>query len=150
MINYSSKNGVKVFIHPEVSCSHRPDLDKEVISKINIDGCSFIRETINLGRVIGKDYLVETEDTDEIVYYNLEKHVLDLWRIHIKKFIKAFGKGQKGKSMKKNDNGFCCVGCKGNLHCYNSASPCFTYFCGQYPGTGPRPRKEQEEKRRKH
>ena len=63
-----SANGIQVFEHPE-GHSHRPDLDKEVISKIElpVDG-TFVRTTVDLGRVIGKDHLVETDKYDTVVW----------------------------------------------------------------------------------
>ena len=47
--------------------------------------------------------------------------------------------------MNNNTNaGAHCVGCNGgNLRCLNANSPCFMYFCGEYPGTGPRPKEEK-------
>lgn len=63
-----SANGIQVFEHPE-GHSHRPDLDKEVISKIElpVDG-TFVRTTVDLGRIIGKDHLVKTNEHDVIIY----------------------------------------------------------------------------------
>jgi len=64
----TSINGIDVFAHPE-GHSHRPDLDAEVISKINLpEDNTFFRTTVDLGRVIGKDHLVETKPNDTIVY----------------------------------------------------------------------------------
>ena len=65
---YVTKDNIKIFIHPEASHSHRCDLDEEAISKITIGGRPFIRETIDLGRVVGKDHLIETNEQDKIVY----------------------------------------------------------------------------------
>ena len=63
-----SANGIEVFEHPE-GHSHRFDLNKEAISKIElpVDG-TFVRTTVDLGRVIGKDHLVKTNEFDTIVY----------------------------------------------------------------------------------
>lgn len=64
----TSSNGIEVYRHPE-SHSHRPDLDSEVISKITIpEDTTFFRGTVDLGRIIGKDHLIETEEGDMIVY----------------------------------------------------------------------------------
>jgi len=66
-IGYTA-NGKLVFSCDE-SHSHRPDLDKEVISKIEIPSdTTFVRTTIDLGRVIGKDHLVKTDENDTIVW----------------------------------------------------------------------------------
>ena len=63
-----SANGIEVFSHP-AGHPHRSDLLAETISKITLkEGETFHRETINLGRVIGKDHLVETCNEDYIVY----------------------------------------------------------------------------------
>lgn len=63
-----SANGINVYRHPE-SHSHRPELDTEVISKITLpEDNTFFRGTVDLGRVIGKDHLVETNNEDTIVY----------------------------------------------------------------------------------
>ena len=36
-----------------------------------------------------------------------------------------------------NNVGEACIGCRSTLlHCINPDSPCFSYFCGEYPGTG--------------
>ncbi len=64
----TSSNGIEVYRHPETH-SHRPDLDAEVISKIVLpEDNTFFRGTIDLGRIIGKDHLVETKEGDTIVY----------------------------------------------------------------------------------
>lgn len=64
----TSINGINVYCHPE-GHSHRPDLDAEAISKIMLPkDNTFFRGTVDLGRVIGKDHLVETEEGDTIVY----------------------------------------------------------------------------------
>lgn len=61
-------NGVEIYAHP-AGHPHRPDLLVETISKITLnDGETFHRETVDLGRVIGKDHLVETTSEDYIVY----------------------------------------------------------------------------------
>ena len=63
-----SANGIPMYVHPE-SHSHRPDLNAEVISKIVLpEDNTFYRNTIDLGRIIGKDHLVETDEYDTIVY----------------------------------------------------------------------------------
>ena len=63
-----SANGTPVYSHPE-SHSHRPDLNAEVISKIVLpEDNTFYRNTIDIGRVVGKDHLVETDKDDIIVY----------------------------------------------------------------------------------
>lgn len=64
----TSANGIKVFQHPE-SHSHRPDLDQEVIGRIELPtDNTFVRTTVDMGRVIGKDHLVKTNDHDIIVW----------------------------------------------------------------------------------
>ena len=63
----TSKNGIEVFLHPE-SHSHRPDLNTEAISKITLPEGTFHRETVDMGRIIGKDHLVEIEP-DSITFY---------------------------------------------------------------------------------
>jgi hypothetical protein len=64
----TTSNNIAVYRHPE-SHSHRPDLDAEVISKINLpENSTFFRGTIDLDRIIGKDHLVETNAEDTIVY----------------------------------------------------------------------------------
>lgn len=40
---------------------------------------------------------------------------------------------------KKATSSNACKGCRGGFRCYNSNSPCFLYYCGEYPGTGPEP-----------
>ena len=66
-IGYSA-NWQPMFVHPE-SHSHRPDLNMEAISKINLpEDNTFFRGTVDLGRIIGKDHLVETNPEDVIVY----------------------------------------------------------------------------------
>jgi hypothetical protein len=62
-----SANNIPVFLHPE-SHSHRPDLNVEAIGKITLPEGTFCRTTIDMGRVIGVDHLVETNDNDKIVY----------------------------------------------------------------------------------
>lgn len=68
---YVSKDGVNVYIHPEASHIHRPDLAFEAISKIKIGDEVFLRETVDLNRVIGVDHLVTTtiQDDGRIVYF---------------------------------------------------------------------------------
>lgn len=63
-----SMNGIEVFLCPE-SHPHRTDLLGEVISKITLPtDQTFFRTTIDLGRVIGFDHLVEAdEDHNKIV-----------------------------------------------------------------------------------
>ena len=64
----TTNNGIKFYNHPVASHSHRPDLDAEVISRITIkEGQTFLRETVDLGRVIGVDHLVKTDDHDHCV-----------------------------------------------------------------------------------
>ena len=64
----TSLNNIPVFLHPE-SHSHRPDLNAEVIGKIVLpEHDTFYRNTIDIGRVIGKDHLVKTDKHDTIVY----------------------------------------------------------------------------------
>lgn len=63
----TTKDGIQVFSHPE-GHPHREDLLEETIAKIEINGAPFIRETVDLGRVIGKDHLVETDKNSVIVY----------------------------------------------------------------------------------
>ena len=63
-----SANGIEVFEHPE-GHSHRLDLNEEAISKIELPvDSTFVRTTVNLGRIIGKDHLVETDEHDTIVW----------------------------------------------------------------------------------
>lgn len=64
----TTANGVDVYAHP-AGHPHRPDLLAETIGKIILsEGKTFHRETVDLGRVIGKDHLVETNPEDYIVY----------------------------------------------------------------------------------
>lgn len=64
-----SANNIPVFAHPE-SHSHRPDLNAEAINKINLpEDNTFFRCTVDMGRVIGKDHLVETEKDDLVFYW---------------------------------------------------------------------------------
>lgn len=60
---FTSKNGVQVMIHPD-SHPHRMDLVEEVVSLMTVptDGSTIYRETVDLGRVIGVDHLVELKD----------------------------------------------------------------------------------------
>jgi hypothetical protein len=44
--------------------------------------------------------------------------------------------GDKKVVYCKSVNGSC-IGCRGGIHCNRPISPCYTYFCGMYPGTGP-------------
>lgn len=68
IIGYT-QNGIPVYEHPVASHSHRRDLDREAIGKLVVDkGQTFIRETVDLGRIIGVDHLVETADGDLIAY----------------------------------------------------------------------------------
>ena len=61
-------NGIEVYSHP-AGHPHRPDLLVETINKITLEKSkTFHRETVDLGRTIGKDHLVETTDEDHIVY----------------------------------------------------------------------------------
>lgn len=63
-----SANNIHVFQHPE-SHSHRPDLDMEAISKIELPNDStFVRTTIDMGHIVGKDHLVKTNKDDTIIY----------------------------------------------------------------------------------
>ena len=70
---YVSKDGVNIYIHPEASHIHRPDLASEVISKIKIGDEVFLRETVDLGRVIGVDHLVTTTSADEDSIVHFER-----------------------------------------------------------------------------
>ena len=64
----TSANNINVYYHPE-GHSHRPDLDAEAISKIVLpEGSTFFRDTVDLGYILGKDHLVETDENDTIVY----------------------------------------------------------------------------------
>lgn len=64
----TSSNGIQVFAHPE-GHSHRPDLNAEAISKIELPtNSTFVRATIDLGHIIGKDHLVKTFENDYIVW----------------------------------------------------------------------------------
>ena len=64
----TAANNIKVYRHPE-SHSHRADLNTEVIGKITLpENDTFFRTTIDMGRVIGKDHLIETHTGDQIVY----------------------------------------------------------------------------------
>ena len=60
-------DGIEVYSHPE-GHPHREDLLEETLKKISVNGASFVRETVDLGRVIGKDHLVETNSDSVIVY----------------------------------------------------------------------------------
>lgn len=78
----------------------------------------------------------QSENGQPVALY--QNAAADIWR------------GQKrpeGGKMKNTKEITPCTGCRGGLHCYNSASPCFCYFCGEYPGTGPdiQPSEEKEE-----
>lgn len=65
-----SNNGINVYdatsIGGHIHQGVMPIIN-EVISKVNLEG-TFVRETVNMGKVIGKDHLVETVDDDIIVY----------------------------------------------------------------------------------
>lgn len=64
----TTANGVEVYAHP-AGHPHRPELLVETIGKIVLsEDKTFHRETVNLGRIIGKDHLVKTTDEDYIVY----------------------------------------------------------------------------------
>lgn len=63
-----TKDGITIYQHATASHSHRPDLDAEAISKIEINNRGFIRETIDMGRIIGVDHLVEV-GTQEVCAY---------------------------------------------------------------------------------
>lgn len=63
----TTADGVNVYRHPD-GHPHREDLLAETIAKIDTAGAPFIRQTIDLGRVIGKDHLVETNRNSQIVY----------------------------------------------------------------------------------
>jgi len=63
----TTKDGINIYRHPE-GHPHREDLLAETISMIDTAGSPFIRQTIDLGRVIGKDHLVETDHNSVIVY----------------------------------------------------------------------------------
>ena len=63
----TTADGIDVYLHPQASHSHRPDLDVETIEKVRVDGRPFVRETVDLGRVIGVDHLVETTDADVVI-----------------------------------------------------------------------------------
>ncbi len=62
---FISKDGVEVFVHPTESHPHRWDLVEEVVRQITIGDRVFVLETIDLGRIIGVDHLVETSEKDE-------------------------------------------------------------------------------------
>ena len=42
----------------------------------------------------------------------------------------------KGKNTTQVDVAEACRNCRGGFHCYNEKSPCYLYYCGEYPGTG--------------
>ena len=47
---------------------------------------------------------------------------------------------EKAEEIKEDDDctaSSCCKGCRGGFRCFNAASPCYLYHCGEYPGTGP-------------
>lgn len=69
MRSYITKDGVEVIVADGVSHSHREDLNEEVISKLVVGDQSFVRETISLGRTIGKNHLVERKPGDELYRY---------------------------------------------------------------------------------
>ena len=61
-------SGEIVYRHPQ-GHSHRPDLDAEAIASIVIpEGTTFHRQSVDMGRIIGVDHLVETTEEDEIVF----------------------------------------------------------------------------------
>lgn len=71
---YVSKDGVKVFVHPTESHPHRWDLIEEVIRNLTIGDRVFVLETLDLGRIIGVNHLVETTEKDEPnIFYKEEK-----------------------------------------------------------------------------
>lgn len=70
MESYMTGDGIEVFSVEGASHSHREDLNSEVISKLTAGDRPFIRETVSLGRNIGKDHLVERRDDDEIYFHS--------------------------------------------------------------------------------
>lgn len=61
----TSHNGIDVYRHTTASHSHRPDLDVQVISLLEIpEEQTFYRVTVDCGRIIGEDHLVETDAKD--------------------------------------------------------------------------------------
>lgn len=65
----TSKNGINFYKHQVASHSHRPDLDAEVISHLDVkEGQTFLRETVDLGRIVGVDHLVKTTQDDHCTY----------------------------------------------------------------------------------
>lgn len=55
-----SKNGIEVFNHPQSHLHFEGSLLKEVIGKLVLEG-TYHFETVDMGRTIGKTYLVETD-----------------------------------------------------------------------------------------
>lgn len=65
---FMSKNGIEVRLHPE-SHPHRTDLLEEAIAKITLpSGQTFYRTTVDLGRVVGVDHLVSTDENSKVIY----------------------------------------------------------------------------------
>lgn len=64
-----SNNNITVYAHPE-GHPHREDILAEAINKISLPtDATFHRETVDLGRVIGVDHLVETNDDAQVVMF---------------------------------------------------------------------------------
>lgn len=61
-------DGIEIYMHPQISKSDRPDLDVETIERTRIDGRPYVRETVDLGRTVGFERIVETNDSDVAIY----------------------------------------------------------------------------------
>jgi hypothetical protein len=63
-----SKNGIEVFAHP-AGHPHREDLVEEALSLVELPtDNTFCLKTVDFGRVIGVNHLVETTENDTICY----------------------------------------------------------------------------------
>lgn len=62
-----SKNGVTVYQHPTSHVHIDKTLVTEVISKLTIEG-GYHFETVDMGRVIGNDHLIETSENTPVFY----------------------------------------------------------------------------------
>lgn len=70
----TTKDNINIFFHEEFSHPHREDLITETIGKIEIKDRGYIRETIDLGRIIGKNHLVDIDEYDTTIMWTRPKH----------------------------------------------------------------------------
>lgn len=63
-----SKNNIEVFDHPESHLHFDGDLLSEVIGKVNLEGTFHPLETIDMGRIIGEDHLIETDKWSPVLH----------------------------------------------------------------------------------